>query len=72
MIKNIKDNVFIISGGSYNPPHNGHIKMFESAYNTRKSESGSDSGIKGYYGIMVVATRQHIITKINDEKDLKM
>ena len=70
MIKNIKDNVFIISGGSYNPPHKGHIKMFESAYNTRKSESGSDSGIKGYYGIMVVATRQHIMTKIKDEKEI--
>ena len=70
MIKNIKDNVFIISGGSYNPPHNGHIKMFESAYNTRKSESGSDSGIKGYYGIMVVATRQHIMTKTTDEKEI--
>jgi nicotinic acid mononucleotide adenylyltransferase len=68
MIKNIKDNVFIISGGSYNPPHNGHIKMFESAYNTRKSES--DSGIKGYYGIMVVATRQHIITKTSVDTEI--
>jgi len=67
MIKNIKDNVFIISGGSYNPPHNGHIKMFESAYELCKKKSEGegegDSGIKGYYGIMVVATRQHIMTK---------
>ena len=33
MIQNIDNNVFIINGGSFNPPHNGHIRMFESAYN---------------------------------------
>jgi hypothetical protein len=41
--------------------------MFESAYELCKKKSEGegegDSGIKGYYGIMVVATRQHIMTK---------
>ena len=77
MIQNIDKNVFIINGGSFNPPHNGHIKMFESAYNTLTARNigkgeGADKDIKGYYGIMVVSTRKYIMNKNKDEgKGLK-
>ena len=74
MILNIQDNVFIINGGSFNPPHNGHIKMFESAHDTlisKKDESSDDTNkIKGYYGIMVVATRRHIMTKTSNAAEI--
>jgi nicotinic acid mononucleotide adenylyltransferase len=64
MIQNIDNNVFIINGGSFNPPHNGHIKMFESAYNTLVANNLDKSEeIKGYYGIMVVSTRKYIMGK---------
>ena len=72
MILNIQNNVFIISGGSYNPPHNGHIKMFETAYHTlsaRDTPSG-EKGTMGYYGIMVVATRSHLMSKISKTKEI--
>ena len=72
MILNIQNNVFIISGGSYNPPHNGHIKMFETAYHTlraRDTPSG-EKGTMGYYGIMVVATRDHITRKISETEEI--
>ena len=68
MLQNINENVFIINGGSFNPPHNGHIKMFESAYNTlvarnldKDKSTGEDT--MGYYGIIVVSTRKYIMTK---------
>ena len=68
MIQNIDNNVFIINGGSFNPPHNGHVKMFESAYNTLVDKNLDKSEeIKGYYGIMVVSTRKYIMGKGKDE-----
>ena len=70
IIQNIDNNVFIINGGSFNPPHNGHIKMFESAYNTLVADKPEE--IKGYYGIMVVSTRKYIMGKGKEEgKGLK-
>jgi nicotinic acid mononucleotide adenylyltransferase/O-acetyl-ADP-ribose deacetylase (regulator of RNase III) len=69
MILNIQNNVFIVSGGSYNPPHNGHIKMFETAYDTLRTRD-TPSGEKGYYGIMVVATRRHLMSKISKTKEI--
>ena len=64
IIQNIDKNVFIINGGSFNPPHNGHIKMFESAYNTLVADNiDKPEEIKGYYGIMVVSTRKYIMGK---------
>ena len=65
MIKNIYKNVFIINGGSFNPPHNGHIKMFKTAYDTLVAKETSADGDKpeGYYGIMVVSTRKYIMSK---------
>ena len=73
IIQNIDKNVFIINGGSFNPPHNGHIKMFESAYNTLVADNiDKPEEIKGYYGIMVVSTRKYIMGKGKDEgKGLK-
>ena len=73
MIQNIDNNVFIINGGSFNPPHNGHVKMFESAYNTLVAKNlDKPEEIKGYYGIMVVSTREYIMGKGKDEgKGLK-
>lgn len=68
MIQNIDNNVFIINGGSFNPPHNGHIKMFESAYNTLVADNiDKPEEIKGYYGIMVVSTRKYIMGKGKEE-----
>jgi nicotinic acid mononucleotide adenylyltransferase len=74
MIKNIDKNVFIINGGSFNPPHNGHIKMFKTAYDALVERESSADGEKplGYYGIMVVSTRKYIMSKGKDEgKGLK-
>jgi len=73
IILNIRNNVFIINGGSFNPPHNGHIKMFELAYNnlvSKKEESSSGTSDTGYYGIMVVSTRQHILGKNINENEI--
>ena len=74
MIPNIKNNVFIITGGSFNPPHNGHIKMFELAHDKLVSDKDKSADatkeVKGYYGIMVVATRKHIMTKTSDEAEI--
>jgi nicotinic acid mononucleotide adenylyltransferase len=63
MIKNIDSDVFILNGGSFNPPHNGHIKMFESAYNTLTEKSLPNPMVGKYYGIMVVSTRKYIMGK---------
>ena len=65
MIKNIDKNVFIINGGSFNPPHNGHIEMFKTAYDALVERESSADGEKplGYYGIMVVSTRNYIMSK---------
>jgi nicotinic acid mononucleotide adenylyltransferase len=74
MIKNIDKNVFIINGGSFNPPHNGHIEMFKTAYDALVARESSADGDKpeGYYGIMVVSTRKYIMSKGRDEgKGLK-
>jgi len=74
MIKNIDKNVFIINGGSFNPPHNGHIEMFKTAYDALVERESDADGEKplGYYGIMVVSTRKYIMSKGRDEgKGLK-
>jgi hypothetical protein len=53
--------IFLINGGSFNPPHIGHIKTFELAYQ-RLMQMGKFKD-QLVYGIMVVATRSHIAGK---------
>ena len=61
IIKNIQDSVFVINGGSFNPPHNGHVKMFDLAYQQLSSMPGNAG--KKMYGIMVVAPDSQLAGK---------
>jgi hypothetical protein len=63
-----KDNsnaIFLVTGGSFNPPHNGHIRMFETAYN-RLMQDDTDKD-KKVYGVMVPAPNAHIDDKLCKE-----
>jgi ubiquitin C-terminal hydrolase/nicotinic acid mononucleotide adenylyltransferase len=59
--KSSPKSIFLINGGSFNPPHIGHIKTFELAYQRLMQIEQ----FKSYrvYGIMVVSTRDHIASK---------
>jgi nicotinic acid mononucleotide adenylyltransferase/O-acetyl-ADP-ribose deacetylase (regulator of RNase III) len=58
--------IFLINGGSFNPPHIGHIKTFELAYQQlMRMDAFKDRSV---YGIMVAATNKHIVGK-NVPKD---
>jgi len=58
--------IFLINGGSFNPPHIGHIKTFELAYQQlMRMDAFKDQSV---YGIMVVSTDKHIVGK-NVPKD---
>ena len=62
-ISNHKDDaVFLVTGGSFNPPHNGHIRMFQLAYNEllKKYSTLKD---KKVYGVMVPATENWLKNK---------
>lgn len=57
-----EDAIFVVTGGSFNPPHNGHIGMFQKAYDALK-----DKG-KKVYGVMVPALDSWIDGKVNAGK----
>ena len=54
--------IFVVTGGSFNPPHNGHIGMFQKAYDQLK-----DKG-KEVYGVMVPASEDWLNKKVADGK----
>jgi ubiquitin C-terminal hydrolase len=60
-----KDAIFLATGGSFNPPHNGHIKMFETAYNQLMTIPANAD--KKVYGVMVPAPNAHIEDKLCKE-----
>ena len=69
--------IFLINGGSFNPPHIGHIKTFELAYE-QLMRMDKFKG-RNVYGIMVVSTRNHIVGKkvpqdaiISDENRIQL
>jgi hypothetical protein len=57
-----EDAIFVVTGGSFNPPHNGHIGMFQKAYEELKAKG------KKVYGVMVPATEGWLDTKVADNK----
>lgn len=56
------DAIFVVTGGSFNPPHNGHIGMFQKAYDRLKAKS------KTVYGVMVPATEDWLDKKVASKK----
>ena len=59
--KSSPKSIFLINGGSFNPPHIGHIKTFELAYQRlMQMPKFKDHRV---YGIMVVSTRKYIAGK---------
>ena len=57
--------IYIINGGSFNPPHFGHIKMFELAYQAIKDDLGiPKEPNQRYYGVMVLSDTSHISKKL--------
>ena len=59
--KSTPKRIFLINGGSFNPPHIGHIKTFELAY--QRLMQMPNFKYHSVYGIMVVSTRQYIAGK---------
>jgi hypothetical protein len=57
-----EDAIFVVTGGSFNPPHNGHIGMFQKAYEALKDKEG-----KKVYGVMVPASDRWIENKLCKE-----
>lgn len=60
-----QDAIFLVTGGSFNPPHNGHIRMFETAY--KKLMDDVNNKGKKVYGVMVPAPNEHIEDKLCKE-----
>ena len=63
-IDNHSDAIFVVTGGSFNPPHNGHIGMFQKAYD----ELIKKFPVKKVYGVMVPASEDWLDTKVTDGK----
>jgi nicotinic acid mononucleotide adenylyltransferase len=59
------NSIYIINGGSFNPPHFGHIGLFELAYQAIQKDTNIPkiAGQK-YYGVMVLAPEKHISDKL--------
>lgn len=60
------DAIFVVTGGSFNPPHNGHIGMFQKAYDELKAKGKIGDG-KKVYGVMVPAPDWWIENKLCKE-----
>ena len=59
------DAIFVVTGGSFNPPHNGHIGMFQKAYEAlMKVETNKG---KKVYGVMAPAPDWWIENKLCKE-----
>lgn len=54
------DAIFVVTGGSFNPPHNGHIGMFQKAYEALETKNPG----KKVYGVMVPADVTHLDRKV--------
>jgi len=64
-----KDAIFVVTGGSFNPPHNGHIGMFQKAYDALIKENKIKLGDgKKVYGVMVPASEGWLNKKVTDGK----
>ena len=60
-----KDAIFVVTGGSFNPPHNGHIGMFQKAYDELMKVEINNG--KKVYGVMVPASDDWIEKKLCKE-----
>lgn len=69
-ISSQKDAIFVVTGGSFNPPHNGHIGMFQKAYDALM-KVGENKG-KTVYGVMVPASDSWIEGKLCKEEHKKL
>jgi hypothetical protein len=59
--KHETDAIFVVTGGSFNPPHNGHIGMFQKAYDALIKKFPG----KKVYGVMVPAEDSWIEGKLH-------
>ena len=64
-ISSQKDAIFVVTGGSFNPPHNGHIGMFQKAYDALMKVVTNKG--KTVYGVMVPASDDWIEKKLCKE-----
>lgn len=63
-ISSQKDAIFVVTGGSFNPPHNGHIGMFQKAYDALIKKFPPS---KKVYGVMAPASDKWIEGKLCKE-----
>ena len=64
------DAIFVVTGGSFNPPHNGHIGMFQKAYDELMKVVANKG--KTVYGVMVPASDSWIEGKLCKEEHKKL
>jgi len=63
------NSIYIINGGSFNPPHFGHIGLFEIAYQAIVSNPTiTKTPGQKYYGVMVLAPKKHIRSKLPEHE----
>ena len=67
LINEKSNDIFVVTGGSFNPPHNGHIGMFQKAYDALKVNFPG----KKVYGVMVPAPDSWIENKLCKEEHPK-
>jgi hypothetical protein len=67
-----EDAIFVVTGGSFNPPHNGHIGMFQKAYVAliKEGKIKTEDG-KKVYGVMAPASDSWIEGKLCKEEHKK-